>query len=86
LILLKEQPLWDRRLQAAQVPLILNLPGGGHVCICAKKDFLASGDEFIGYGITPHVYAEPVPDDILIGRDAILEKGIEVFKEKITGE
>jgi len=27
-----------------------------------------------------------VPDDILTGRDAILEKGIEVLKEKITGE
>ena len=67
-------------------PLILKLPGGGHICICAKKDFLASGDEFIGYGITPHVYVDPMLDDILNERDTILEKGIDVLKEKMAEE
>lgn len=67
-------------------PLVINLPGRGKVCICSKKDFMESGEEFVGYGITPHVSVEPVLDDILNGRDTILEKGIEVLREKMTAE
>jgi C-terminal processing protease CtpA/Prc len=67
-------------------PLTIELPGGGQAYICTRRVLYSDGSDFVGYGITPHVSAEPALDDILNGRDTILEKGIEVLKEKMAGE
>jgi C-terminal processing protease CtpA/Prc len=67
-------------------PLTIDLPGGGQAYICTRRVLYSDGSDFVGYGITPHVSAEPALDDILNGRDTILEKGIEVLKEKMAGE
>jgi C-terminal processing protease CtpA/Prc len=66
-------------------PLFLNLPGGGQVRICTKRDYYPDGREYVGYGVSPHVCVEPTVDDILKGKDVVLEKGIEVLRDKIRG-
>jgi C-terminal processing protease CtpA/Prc len=66
-------------------PLFLSLPGGGQVRICTKRDSYPDGREYVGCGVSPHVCVEPAIDDILTGRDIVLEKGIEVLRDKIRG-
>ena len=62
-------------------PLIVDLPGGGSARVCTKKDTYPDGREFVGFGVSPHVPVEPTVEDILVGRDATLEKGIEVLRQ-----
>jgi C-terminal processing protease CtpA/Prc len=65
-------------------PLFIDLPGGGQARICTKRDTFPDGREFVGYGIQPDVPVEPSAEDILTGRDIVLEKGIETIKS-MTG-
>ncbi len=65
-------------------PLIVPLPGGGAAIVCAKHDTYPDGREFVGVGIAPDVEAHPTVADVAAGRDAILEKGIEVVKRSIA--
>ncbi len=58
----------------------VELPGGGKAIICSKRDTYPDGREFVGIGIIPDVEVQPTVDDIVSGRDPILEKGIEVLK------
>jgi hypothetical protein len=51
--------------------------------ICTKWDRFPDGTEFVGVGVQPDIKAEPTRKDIIEGRDAILEKGIEVLKKMI---
>ena len=64
-------------------PLFIDLPGGAKVRICTKRDTYPDGREFVGVGVIPDVEIYPTPQDIADGRDAVLEKGIEVLKELI---
>jgi len=64
-------------------PLTFNLPGGGSARVCTKRDTYPDGREFVGYGISPHVYVEPTVEDILKDRDIVLEKAIEILRRKI---
>ncbi len=57
------------------------LPGGGQGKICTKRLLLADGSDLAGYGIMPDFYIEPSLNDILEGRDVILEEGIRILKE-----
>ncbi len=63
-------------------PLIIKFPGGA-AAICTKWDSYPDGREFVGVGVIPDVEIYPTPQDIASGRDAVLEKGIEVLKELI---
>jgi C-terminal processing protease CtpA/Prc len=54
-------------------PLIFPLPGGGWANICAKRDRMADGREFVGYGIQPDVVIRPTVADVRAGRDPVLE-------------
>jgi carboxyl-terminal processing protease len=65
-------------------PIFMNLPNGGWAAICAKRDTYPDGREFVGYGVQPDVYAGPTIKAIAEGRDAVLEKGVEVLKGKIA--
>ena len=65
-------------------PLMFSLPGGGSARICTLKATYPDGHEFVGYGISPHVYVEPTVEDILNHRDVVLEKAIELLREKIS--
>jgi len=65
-------------------PLLIDLPGGGRARICTKRDTYPDGRDFVGYGIEPDVLVRPTVQDVRNRRDVVLEKGIEILKEKIS--
>ena len=58
----------------------VQLPGGDRAIVCAKRDTYPDGREFVGIGVIPDVEVRPTVEDIISGRDPVLEKGIEVLK------
>jgi hypothetical protein len=62
----------------------LALPGGGSARICAKKCLYPDGRPFVGVGIVPDVEVCPSRSDVAAGRDAVLEKALEVLKERMA--
>ncbi|MGD8499613.1 MAG: S41 family peptidase [Phycisphaerales bacterium] len=64
-------------------PLRIELPGGGGARICTKRDTYPDGREFVGIGVIPDIEIEPTRQDIAEGRDAVLEKALEVLNSKI---
>lgn len=61
-------------------PLYIDLPFIEQARICTKWDTYPDGREFVGVGIIPDVEIGPSAEDIATGRDAVLEKGVEVLK------
>jgi carboxyl-terminal processing protease len=57
-------------------PLVLKLPGGGTARICTKHDSFADGHEFIGEGVYPDIAIHITRDDIVAGRDPVLDKAL----------
>lgn len=66
-------------------PIFIALPGGGSARICAKKCFYPDGRRFVGVGIIPDVEVYRSQEDVAGGRDAVLEKGLEVLRRKMSG-
>ncbi|GIU18592.1 MULTISPECIES: S41 family peptidase [unclassified Shewanella] len=64
-------------------PIFFDLPGGGSLRICTKRDSYPDGREFVGYGITPHVTVNRSLEDIRAEKDIVLSVAIENLKEKI---
>lgn len=64
-------------------PLTIELPGGGGARICTKRDTYPDGREFVGIGVIPDIEIGPTRHDIAEGRDAVLEKALEVLNSKI---
>ena len=60
----------------------LDLPGGGTARILAKHDTYPDGREFLGKGIQPDVFVAPTVDDIIRQRDGMLERAIEVLRQR----
>jgi C-terminal processing protease CtpA/Prc len=60
--------------------LRFKLPGGGSASICTKDNAYPDGRVFEGVGIPPHVKVSPSVSDIRQGRDAALERAIEIFR------
>lgn len=56
---------------------------GGRVCF--KHDMYPDGREFVGVGVMPDIEVHPTLEDIAAGRDAVLERGIEVLQGIIDG-
>ncbi len=65
-------------------PFHVQLPGGGSVRICIGRSFYPDGRPFVGVGIIPDVQVYPTQKDIANNRDVVLEKALEVLKEKMT--
>jgi C-terminal processing protease CtpA/Prc len=64
-------------------PLVIKLPGRRHARVCTKWDTYSDGREFVGVGVLPDVEVHSTQEDIRKGRDAVLEKGIEVLAKAI---
>jgi len=62
-------------------PLLVDLPGGGRARICTRRYTYPNDKEFINIGIEPHIHADLSPDDLMSGRDSVLDKGLEVIRE-----
>lgn len=62
-------------------PMLLRLRCGGGARICSVGYRLLDGTEFLGCGIRPDIPMEPTPEDLLAGRDPVLEKAIALLSQ-----
>lgn len=67
-------------------PLVVQLPGGGRVNICVKRDSYPDGREFVGYGVQPDVVVETTVAEVQAGRDPVLERALEILRSKVERE
>lgn len=63
-------------------PISFDLPEGGKMRICTKRDMYPNGKEFVGVGIIPDIEINETIESIQNGRDFVLEKAIEILNEK----
>ncbi|MEK6572010.1 MAG: S41 family peptidase [Bacteroidota bacterium] len=76
----------ERTAGTTGLPLYIDLPGGGRARICTTRDTYPDGRKWVGVGIIPHIEVYPRREDVLQGRDAVFEKGLEVLRQKIKGD
>lgn len=55
------------------------LPGGGSFTVSTFTALVPGGDEYVGSGIAPDLEIEPTPADLAAGRDAVLERAVELL-------
>jgi len=60
-------------------PLAFKLPGGGYARICTLDVAYPDGRDFEGIGIPPQVKVSPTVSDIRQGKDAALERAVEIL-------
>ena len=61
-------------------PLMYQLPFGGMGIVCAKRDVLPDGQEFVGVGIPPDVEVNPTLKAYLAGKDEALNAALKMLK------
>lgn len=61
-------------------PLSFPLPGGGSARVRAKDDRYPDGRAFIGVGVQPHVPVPVTVADVQRGRDAALERAVDLLR------
>jgi len=61
-------------------PFSFNLPGGGWARVCSKEDTYPDGKKFVGVGIQPDVAVDVKVNDILKGRDVVLENALALLQ------
>lgn len=61
-------------------PISVPLPGRGMFRVVSKRDMFPDGREFVGIGISPGVEVHPTQQDLLQGKDPVLQKGVEVIR------
>ncbi|PKH57940.1 peptidase S41 [Shewanella sp. Choline-02u-19] len=64
-------------------PIFFDLPGGGSLRICAKRDTYPDGREFVGYGISPKIVINRMPEHLKSEKDIVLTSAIQKLKTKI---
>jgi C-terminal processing protease CtpA/Prc len=60
-------------------PLVFQLPGGGSARICTKDDTYPDGRAIEGVGVLPQVKVSPTVSDIRQGKDAALDRALEIL-------
>jgi C-terminal processing protease CtpA/Prc len=58
-------------------PLVVPLPGGGMLRVCAKRDSYPDGSDFVGKGVQPDVLAPQTVASVRAGRDPALEEALQ---------
>jgi carboxyl-terminal processing protease len=64
-------------------PYHFDLPGGGRGRIVTMRLTFPDGRDFVGIGVLPHIEYVPTVEDWVSGRDAVLQRGLEVLRKKI---
>lgn len=64
-------------------PLTFQIPGGAWVGITSKHDTMPDGTEFVGLGVQPDALVDETLDAHRAGRDLVLERAIDVLKERM---
>jgi len=62
-------------------PFGFSLPGGGSARVCGKHDAYPDGKEFVGIGIAPNVTVNKTVNDLWKGKDAALEKALQLLNK-----
>jgi carboxyl-terminal processing protease len=62
-------------------PISFDLPEGGKMRICTKRDMYPDGKEFVGIGIIPDIEINETIESIQKGKDIVLEKAIEIISK-----
>jgi len=60
-------------------PLFFQLPLGGMGFVCAKRDLLSDGQEFVGRGIQPDIAVSYSYENFINGKDEAIEKALEIL-------
>lgn len=63
-------------------PMLLKLRCGGSARICSVGYQLLDGTAFLGLGIQPDIPIEPTPEDILTGKDPVLDAAVSLLAGK----
>jgi len=63
-------------------PISWNLPFGGHLNICSKKDTYPDGLEVVGLGIKPDIESHLTIEDFRKGKDTALETALGYLKNR----
>jgi carboxyl-terminal processing protease len=58
-----------------------SLPGGGTLSVCTFTALIPGGEEYVGVGVVPDVELGPTREDLAAGRDAVLERALELLMD-----
>ena len=64
-------------------PLNFPIPGGASVGITSKRDTMADGTEFVGYGVVPDVDVHQTVRSFREGWDPVMERAVAVLEERM---
>lgn len=64
-------------------PLFISLPGGGKARVCTRRYTYPNDKEFTNIGVEPHIHADLTLDDLLNGRDSVLDRGLSALRENL---
>ena len=64
-------------------PLCEGLESGGFFRICTRRCIAQNGEDIYNKGFTPDIRIIPTANDISSGRDAVLEKGLEIMCDQL---
>jgi C-terminal processing protease CtpA/Prc len=56
-----------------------SLPGGGTLFVSTFTALIPGGEEYVGVGVAPDVEVWPTREDLAAGRDAVLERALELL-------
>ncbi len=62
-------------------PIYFELPGQAVARICAKRNYLLNGQDFVGKGIQPHILVRSQIEDIINQKDAPLQRALDYLKK-----
>lgn len=65
-------------------PLVSTLPGGAESYIVTMSSTYPDGKEYDGIGVIPDVEVANTRSDVTLGRDRVLEKGLELLRQSIN--
>lgn len=67
-------------------PIFFDLPGGGSFRVCTKRDTYPDGREFVGYGISPDILIERLPEHLIREEDVVYHRAVEEITREIKTE
>ena len=62
-------------------PFYGDLGDGMGVAVGAKREYFPDGSRFEGVGVEPDVRVEPMPADLMAGRDVELERALAILTD-----
>ena len=63
-------------------PMFINLESGGMFFVCTRRCIAQNGEDIYNKGFAPDVTIAQTIEDFEAGRDAVLEKGLEIINSK----